>query len=114
VRSAHSTVMAILADHGIPGIALAAFLAGWVVRSLWLLREMEHRGLPHDLSHFTAFIGASLTAVAVSGLFVNLLKGEVTVWLLALLAATRAVGQQSVIRGLSPDRLDRVEFTARR
>jgi len=99
VRSAHNTVMAILADHGIVGILITAALGLWVLKALWDLRPVNGPA-PGKIGHLRAAVGTSFVALATSGMFVNLLKAEVLIWLLALLAGLQALSTNVRTSGL--------------
>jgi O-antigen ligase len=85
-RSAHNTFMAALVDQGLPGAVLLVWLYLWAARSLLRLKRMDTQGLSLSLGIFRAAIGTALVSCFVSGLFLNMLKMEVQVWLVALLA----------------------------
>ena len=94
VRSAHNTFMAILVDQGIPGTLIFILLALWAAARLLYLRSLDKAGLPPMLGALRASVGASLVAYIVSGLFVNLLKSEVALWLMAMLATLDVICQR--------------------
>jgi len=96
VRSAHNTFMAILVDQGFPGALLFIALQGWVGFSLLRLKSLDRLGLPPTLAIYRAILGAALTACFFSGQFVNLLKSEMQIWLIALLAALNGLCDESV------------------
>lgn len=95
-RSAHNTTMAVLADQGVPGIALYVVLHAWVLFTLWKLKRLDRQGLPPILGSYRAAIGAGLVATLVCGLFVNLLKAEVAVWLIGMLVIVEALSRQAI------------------
>jgi hypothetical protein len=100
-RSAHNTTMAVLADHGVPGILLYVVLHGWVFFTLWKLKRLDKQGLPAILGSYRAAIGAGLVATLVCGLFVNLLKAEVAVWLIGMLVVVEALSRQAIAEAAS-------------
>jgi len=85
-RSAHNTFMAVLVDQGIPGAILFIALHIWGVISLLRLKFLDKLGLPVSLAIYRAMLGTALASLFVSGQFLNLLKAEVAIWLIALLA----------------------------
>jgi hypothetical protein len=95
LRSAHNTFIAALVDQGFPGAILLMSLYFWVGLSLIRLRRLDTQGLPELLGIYRAALGTALASCFVSGLFLNLLKTEVQVWLLALLASLVVVSRPS-------------------
>jgi hypothetical protein len=96
VRSAHNTFIAALVDQGFPGAILLMSLYFWVGLSLVRLRRLDAQGLPALLGIYRAALGTALASCFVSGLFLNLLKTEVQVWLLGLLASLIALSRTSI------------------
>ena len=90
-RSAHNTFIAALVDQGVPGAILLLSLYYWVGLSLLRLKRLDAQGLPPLLGIYRAAIGTALASCFISGLFLNLLKLESQVWLLALLASLIAL-----------------------
>lgn len=108
-RGAHNTFMAVLVDQGIPGAILIVLLFTWAGVKLFQLRRLDKIGLPPQYGGFRAAIGAGLVAYLAAGQFVNLLKVEVSFWLIALLvvldvqcARWRAQVAQNTTRTLRP------------
>jgi O-antigen ligase len=93
-RSAHNTFLAILVDQGIPGAILFVLLIIWGGIRLTALLFMDRHGLPSELGGLRAMIGSSLAALLVSGQFVNALRLEVAIWLIAMLAALDVLCRQ--------------------
>jgi hypothetical protein len=93
-RSAHNTFLAILVDQGIPGAIIFVVLVLWGGARLTALLLMDRHGLPPELGGYRAMIGAGLAALLVSGQFVNALRLEVAIWLIAMLAALDGLCQQ--------------------
>jgi hypothetical protein len=89
-RSAHNTALAILVDEGIPGAILFALMVGWVALRLTALLLLDRHGLPMELAGYRAALGASLAAIFVAGQFINALRLEVGIWLIAMLSALDA------------------------
>jgi O-antigen ligase len=86
-RSAHATFIAALVDQGVPGAVLLLSLYAWAFFTVRRLRRLDGLGLPAQLGLHRAALGAALASLVVSGLFLNLLKTEVQIWLIALLAS---------------------------
>ena len=89
IRAAHNTFIAVLVDQGVPGAILFVGMGIWCAWSLIRSRRWS-QAVPLDDALKRAAIGASLAALFVAGQFSNLLKAEVQVWLLAMLAALDA------------------------
>lgn len=85
-RSAHNTAIAALVDHGIPGILLWLALQYWALRVLWRLRKLDRQGWATSLGMYRGAAAAGLAAYWICGLFLNLLKAEAFIWLVALIA----------------------------
>jgi hypothetical protein len=96
LRSAHSTFIAALVDQGFPGAILLVSLYFWVGLSLLRLKRLDARGLPPLLGIYRAALGTALVGCFFSGLFVNLLKTEVQIWLLTLLASLMVLSKKSI------------------
>jgi hypothetical protein len=95
-RAAHNTIMAALVDHGVPGAIILLGLYAWGAVVVTRLQRLEKRGaLSPKLTMYRAAIGTALFSLIVSGLFLNLLKTEVQIWLLTLLASVDAIAQRS-------------------
>ena len=86
-RSAHNTFLAILVDQGIPGAILFVLMVAWAGVRLTALLFMDRHGLPAELGAYRAAVGAGLAGLLISGQFVNALRLEVAIWLIAMLAA---------------------------
>lgn len=84
-RSSHNTVLSVLIDQGLPGIALFALLAVTVIKMLRKLKVMDSQGLPENLGLYRTMIGGSLFAIIGAGMFAQYLKAEVQIWSLVLL-----------------------------
>jgi hypothetical protein len=96
LRSAHNTFIAALVDQGFPGAIVLLSLYFWVGLSLLRLKRLDGEGLRPLLGIYRAALGTALASCFVSGLFLNLLKTEVQVWLLALLASLIALSRTSM------------------
>ncbi len=89
-RSAHNTTMAVLVDQGLPGIVLLIVLQFSIaVRVLRGSTRVSSQGTPLGL--YRAALGAAFAGYFISGLFVNQLKAEVQIWMMALLASLDAM-----------------------
>jgi hypothetical protein len=86
-RSAHNTFVAALVDQGFPGALMLVLMYIWAFFRLDFLRRQDKRGLPVKLGVYRATVGAALASCLLSGVFLNQLRFEVQVWLIALLAA---------------------------
>jgi len=95
-RSAHNIFMAALVDQGFPGLILLTGLCAWVGVSLRRLKLLDAQGLPPLLGLYRAALGTALVSCFVSGLFSNMLKAEVQIWLVALLASLIARSKSAV------------------
>ncbi len=95
-RSAHNTLMAVLVDQGFPGALMFVALHLWVAVRLYRMKGLDRMGLPPSLGIYRAAAGAALAACFASGLFVNLIKLEVALWMLALLAIVDNLGRVAV------------------
>lgn len=94
-RAAHNTFMAALVDQGLPGAILLLSLYAWAFFGIRNLRRRSRLGqLPFETQLNLSIIGASLASLFISGLFLNLLKLEIHVWLLSMLAATIALANK--------------------
>jgi O-antigen ligase len=83
-RSAHNTFMAALVDQGIVGGLFLLGLYAWGIQAFLRMKRLDKKGLPPSLGMLRAAIGAGLASMIVSGLFLNLLKTEVQIWLISL------------------------------
>jgi O-antigen ligase len=88
-RSSHNTYLAVLVDQGFPGLFIYALLVLWVLRSVWLIRSLDEKGLPFELACYRMAIGGALALVLAAGVFSNYFKAEVFIWCIALLASLR-------------------------
>lgn len=96
-RSAHTTLMAALVEHGYPGAMLYISLQVWIFRSLFRLKSLEKREpLLSSLAHYRAALTTAFVACLVCGLFLNILNAEVQIWLIALLAVLKSWYRESM------------------
>ena len=86
-RSSHNTFLTALVEQGIPGAILYIAFVVWGWRSVKRLKQMSRTGEFTNLTLYGAAAAAGLTIVLVAGIFEDLLKTEVQIWLAALLCA---------------------------
>jgi len=92
-RSSHNTFMTALVEQGIPGAIMFLLIWAWAARaSLFVKRTIV--GEPPSTHAWTAAIAATLLIVLVGGMFVDYIKSEVQVWMLALLASMVTYAKQ--------------------
>lgn len=102
-RSSHNTFMSLLVEQGVFGAAFYVLLVGWsVVR----LRELGAR-FKHSTSvaaQMLPGIAASIAAIFVADMFVDLLKHEVRIWMIALVLVIGGLplGADKPTRGPDP------------
>lgn len=89
-RSSHSTIMSIVVEQGVPGVAIFAGLGLWFIAAIRRLRRLADTGFDDFLSTTGAGMAAALTAVVISGFFVDYIKAEVQIWCVALLTVLLA------------------------
>lgn len=88
-RSSHNTVMSVVVDHGIPGIALLIALLVWCRRAIRAttkaaVASVRARG-------YAAAVACALVTAIVAGMFSPYLKAEIHYWLLSLLMSLEAM-----------------------
>jgi O-antigen ligase len=95
-RSSHNTFMTAWVEQGIPGAIMYLALWYWVAKSL--LRAKDTRTDPDSVhrSILSAAVGGGLALIFVAGQFVDYLKVEVQVWLMALLVVLLQLQRASV------------------
>ena len=91
LRSAHNTFMAFLVDQGVPGGFLFLGMVLWAANSIRRIKSLDGPGLPPYIGLYGAAIGAAFVGLFVSGQFINLLRAEVQIWLIAALASLNQV-----------------------
>lgn len=107
-RSSHNTFMTALSEQGFIGAVMFLLMWGWVVKTSVALRRSGRRCADEKFVADLGGIAAALAAVFVAGIFVDYLKAEVQVWLVALLAAAanmrmpRVAVAKPMTRELSP------------
>jgi len=81
-RSSHCTFLTTLVEQGAPGAVLYWLMVFWVFKHTLLFKK-------NNLSNYLymLMISSSLTAVFVSGIFVDYLKVEIQIYCIALLAS---------------------------
>lgn len=84
-RSGHNTFMVALVEQGFPGAMLYLALQAWILTTLWRLKSLDRLGLPGSLAIYRAALGTAFVTSFICGQFVNILKAEVVIWLVALL-----------------------------
>lgn len=92
-RSSHNTFLSALVEQGIPGGIWFAWVWGWVFVTVKGIKRSLGRSpaMEETLRRMVlASVAASLGCFFVAALFVDYLKAEILVWLLALLASQRA------------------------
>jgi O-antigen ligase len=90
-RSSHNTFMTALVEQGVPGAILYAMTWLWCFRALGRLKRQGHDRWPAQTMAQVASLGGALIVIFVAGQFVDYLKAEVQVWLMALLASLEFV-----------------------
>lgn len=95
LRSAHNTFMAALVDQGLPGALILLGLYGWGFRALRRLKKLDASGLPAHFGLLRAGLGSALASLFVSGLFLNLLKTEVQIWMISAVASLVVLSQRA-------------------
>jgi O-antigen ligase len=89
-RASHNTFMTALVEHGVPGaIAFIAFVL-WGRRAVRVVASSPLGRNPITKS-YTAAVAAGLLSLLVSGMFVDCMIVEVTIWLFAILAALESM-----------------------
>ena len=89
-RTSHNTFFTLLVEQGWPGAVFYLFLLVW---TLWTLRRQK-KLYPDDdgiLGRVLPAVAGSLMAVFVGDMFVDYLKHEVRIWLIAILMAIVAM-----------------------
>ena len=86
-RSSHNTFLSMWVEQGIPGAVVFIALLFWTRRASKRLFASYVRDKPPMEKGMLAAISAGLLVTFIAGIFVDYLKAEVTIWLLALLAA---------------------------
>lgn len=83
-RSSHNTFMTMLVEHGLPGAAFYVAMVAWSLRVVFRLAR-RFRNDDGFLARVFPSVAAGLAAIFVGDVFVDYLKLEVRIWLLALL-----------------------------
>ena len=97
-RSSHNTFLTALVEQGIPGAILYLGFVVWGWRSIRRLRQMSRIAELETLTAYGAVAAAGLTVVLVAGIFEDLLKTEVQIWLAALLCSIFQMSSVAVQR----------------
>jgi O-antigen ligase/polysaccharide polymerase Wzy-like membrane protein len=107
-RSQHNTMLAVLVDQGWPGLLIWVALCVWGVWRLWRLKALDNHGLSRSLAVYRTAIGSAFVAYLVCGIFLNLLKAEVAIWLFALIAILDRLAANQIanaaVQGAAPAR----------
>jgi hypothetical protein len=90
-RASHNTFMTALVEQGVPGAILFVWLWIWCLRTVVRVRRGAKGRWPPAALASLAGVGAALAVVFVAGQFVDYLKAEIYVWLLAILASMDAI-----------------------
>lgn len=85
-RASHNTIMSVLVDQGVFGIALLLVLIVKSLKTLRKLKGQDNCGLPPNFGVYRAIVGGSLVVVLGAGMFAQFLRAEVLIWSLGLLA----------------------------
>jgi O-antigen ligase len=96
IRSPHNTMMAVLVDHGAPAALIIIGLYAWAAFQLLKMRRLDRQGLPAFFGLFRAAIAGSLAAYIVCGIFINMFRAEVAIWMLALLTVVLPLAKAAV------------------
>lgn len=99
IRSAHNTIMAILVDHGLPGIVLFVLLHVAIARAILRLRRDSLDDPSPQMMAFAAGLALALAIYWLNAQFANMIKGEIVIWIAAMTAALlshRALQQPAV------------------
>jgi O-antigen ligase len=113
-RSSHNTYLAVLVDQGLPGLLLYGLLILWIVRSLWMIRSLDDKGLPFELACYRMALGGALALVLAAGIFSNYFKAEVMIWCIALLASLRELSLRVTVEATDQPPADVDESTTLR
>jgi O-antigen ligase len=89
-RSSHNTFMTALSEQGFIGAFMFLVMWGWCAKTSLSLRRRTNQIGPRFAGDVAAIAGA-LMAIFAAGIFVDYLKAEVQVWLMALLAAAASI-----------------------
>ncbi|MBW7930600.1 MAG: O-antigen ligase family protein [Gammaproteobacteria bacterium] len=92
-RSSHNTFMTAWVEQGFPGAAMFILMCLWSWRSVRRLRRLQKDGDAEPMAQ-TAALAAALLLAFFAGMFVDYLKAEVQIWLLALIASQLAMEMQ--------------------
>lgn len=95
-RSGHNTFMVALVEQGFPGALLYLALQAWILTTLWRLKSLDQHGLPRSLAIYRAALATALVASFICGQFVNILKAEVVIWLVALLYILQILSYEAI------------------
>lgn len=101
-RSSHNTFMTTWVEQGFPGAAMFLLICLWSWRSIRRLHRLQRDGEAEPMAQ-TAALAAALFSAFVAGMFVDYLKAEVQIWLLALLAAQMSIESVRQAQHADPD-----------
>lgn len=90
-RSSHNTFMTALSEQGFIGALMFLVMWYWCAKTSLRLRSYTRTTGDTRLAGDIAGIAAALMAIFIAGVFVDYLKAEVQVWMMALLAAATTI-----------------------
>ena len=88
-RSAHNTLMAVLVDHGLPGLLIFLCIHWSIARAVWGIKGYLNLIAP-SIRPFAAALGPSLVAYWANAQFANMTKSEIVLWIAVLAGAIKA------------------------
>jgi O-antigen ligase len=98
--------MSALVEQGIPGIVIFVALLYWLARNILSLKRALKAAIGEvDAKRiaYGAAAASSLVVVFVAGLFTDYMKAEVQIWMLAVLALTKASQVAGVVASAGQD-----------
>lgn len=104
LRASHSTIMSLLVEHGIPGIAFYVILMGWTYKSVRQLARQYGRDGSGTMPTFLPAIAAIMVSIWVGDLFVSYMKFEIRIWFMAvLMAMLNLAARERAAQRVTPD-----------
>lgn len=101
-RSSHNTFMTALSEQGFIGALMFLLTWRWCAKTSLSLRNYTRKVADPRFGGDIAGIAAALAAIFISGIFVDYLKAEVQVWMMALLAAAAAMVARKPVAETKP------------